>query len=144
MFAALKRCPKGCYCPFLETTQLGCRLNGSIRCDVFNFSFLRNTYSPSFSMLLAVQSHKWSIEKKRVSLRRSTYIIIRRYYLILETRCDLKKLKEWSIAALANDGINTTRRGFITDERYFCKFHKISLYPFNTLRKWKLHYMIWQ
>lgn len=37
-----QKIPMGCHCPSLETTQLGYRLNGSLQCDVFNFSFLRN------------------------------------------------------------------------------------------------------
>ena len=72
-----------------------------MRCLQF-FIFMERSYSSSFSILLVVQSYKWSIEKKtcrNVTVTLKIFVCIIRLW----TRYELKKLNGWSIVAVVND-----------------------------------------
>jgi len=75
-----KDAPWGAIVRFLKTAHLRCRLNESLPMWRLQFFiFAEHSYSLSFSILLAVQSRKWSIEEKRAETSRR-HILIRQYY----------------------------------------------------------------
>lgn len=89
-----KDTPMGCHCPSLETAQLGYRLNGSLQCDVFNFSFLQDARILHRFLYIVSRAIVQMIDReKNVRKCHGDVEHIRLYYSVSRTRCELKKLK---------------------------------------------------